>query len=299
MADYPTHLSVAEARQRIVDCCALRRLPAENVSLQSAQGRILHSDVIAPSDLPPFANSAMDGFALRATDLPASGDRRLRVVGTCLAGDPNVVSIGTGECLRITTGAPMPADADSVVIKEHVVDDGDSIIVRAGEKGGAHVRPAGEDIRAGEVVLRQGQRIRATRIGALASLGLAGIEVCARPRVAVFTTGDELVMPGMECGRAQIHNSNGFSLAAMLKSCGTESTLFVDADSDMPFRHLRDDRDLIRAALLNAAEVVDVVITSGGVSAGEADYLPGLVAELGRIHFLESAHAPRHADSFR
>lgn len=284
MTDFPTHLSVAEARRQIVDCCALRRLPAETVPLQAAHGRILQNDVIAPRDLPPFANSAMDGFALRAIDLPATGERRLRVVGTCLAGDPEAVSIEAGECVRITTGAPMPVGADSVIIKERVVDDGDSIAIQAGEEAGSNVRPAGEDIRAGEVVLRQGQRIRATRIGALASIGVAGIEVRATPTVAIFTTGDELVMPGTKCGQAQIYNSNGFSLSAMLKSDGIGSSFSVDVESGMPFRHLRDNRDLIRAALLEAAEAVDVIITSGGVSAGEADYLPGLVAELGRIH---------------
>ncbi len=285
MTDYPTHLAVDEARRQIIDYCVRRQLPAEIVPLQSAHGRILHNDVIATRNLPPFANSAMDGFALHAIDLPATGERRLRIIGTCLAGDPNVVSIEPGECVRITTGAPMPIGADSVVMKERVVDDGDSIVIQTGDKAGAHVRHVGEDIHAGEVVLRHGQRIRATRMGALASIGLAEIEVRARPRVAIFTTGDELVMPGTECARAQIHNSNGFSLAATLKSCGIGSTLLVDAQNGMPFRHLHDDRDLIRVALLDGSETVDVIITSGGVSAGEADYLPGLVAELGRIHF--------------
>lgn len=285
MSDFPTHLSVDDARRRIIDRCALRQLPIESVPLQAAHGRIIYNDVIAPRDLPPFVNSAMDGFALRSIDLPDVGERRLRIAGTCLAGDSGVVSIGAGECVRITTGAPMPIGADSVVIKERVDDEGVSIVVRAGEHAGANVRPAGEDIRAGEVVMRQGQRIRATRIGALASVGLSRIEACARPKVAIFTTGDELVMPGTECARAQIHNSNGFSLAAMLDSCGIASEIVSDPGSDMPFRHLRDDRELIRTALLDAADAVDVIVTSGGVSAGEADFLPGLVAELGRIHF--------------
>lgn len=285
MVDYPTHLSVDEARRHILDICSRRRLPAEMVPLQAAHRRILCNDVIAPRDLPPFANSAMDGFALRASDLPVAGERRLKIAGTCLAGDANVTSIGIGECVRITTGAPMPDAADTVVIKERVVEEGDSILIRAGEKIGAHIRPAGEDFRAGELILARGRRIRATRIGVLASIGLARIEVVARPEVSIFTTGDELVMPGAPCGRAQIYNSNGFSLATMLDCSAIGSSLRIDPDSGMPFRHLRDDRSVIRSALLEASEAADVVITSGGVSAGEADHLPGLVAELGRIHF--------------
>ena len=285
MADYPTQLGVDEARRHIVDYCTQRRLPTERVPLPAAHGRILYNDVIAPFDVPPFANSAMDGFALRANDIPDFGERRLHIVGTRLAGDAHAASVDAGECVRITTGAPMPPGADTVVIKERVSEEADWIVIRAGEKAGAHVRPVGEDISAGERVLRQGQCIRATRIGVLASIGLAEIEVFAKPRVAVFTTGDELVMPGTACGRAQIHNSNGFSVAAMLESAGIEVSLDVESRSGLPFRHLRDDRSSIRTALLEAAEAVDVIITSGGVSAGEADYLPGLVAELGTIHF--------------
>lgn len=285
MADYPTQLGVDEARRHIVDCCTQRRLPAEMVPLQEARGRILCNNLIAPFNLPPFANSAMDGFALRAIDLPDFGERHLRIVGTRLAGDAHALSVAASECVRITTGAPMPLGADTVVIKERVTEEADSIVIRAGEKAGAHVRPVGEDIPAGELVLRQGQRITATRIGVLASIGLAEVEVFARPRVAVFTTGDELIMPGMACGRAQIHNSNGFSLAAMLESAGIGASLDAESATGIPFRHLRDDRDSIRTALLEAAETVDVIITSGGVSAGEADHLPGLVAELGTIHF--------------
>lgn len=285
MIDFPTHLSVEEARRVIVETCGACLLPGETVPLQLAHGRILCADVIASRDLPPFANSAMDGFALRGSDLPGEGERRMPVAGTCLAGVGNVVLAGQGECVRITTGAPMPPGTDTVVIKEHVTDDGDSIIVRAGEKPAAHVRLAGEDVSAGELILRRGQRIRATRIGALAAIGLAEVQVFSRPGVSIFTTGDELVMPGKDCAGAQIYNSNGFSLGAFLKGCPVETRLWHHPQSAASFRHLRDDRELMREALLEAAEESDVIITSGGVSAGEADHLPGLVAEIGKVHF--------------
>ena len=285
MSDFPTHLSVEEAQTFIIKCCGIQPLPPESLSLQAAHGRILHEDVIAARDLPPFANSAMDGFALRALDLPQSGERRLRLRGTRLAGDASPASLAEGECLRITTGAPMPAGADSVVIKERVSVEGDSIIVRAGEVAGAHVRVAGEEFRAGERVMRRGQRIRASRIGALASMGLANVSVHGRPRVSIMTTGDELVMPGSDCGPAQIFNSNGYALVAMLDGCGVAASVHVDAKSGLRFRHLADDRETIRAALREAARSVDVIITSGGVSAGEVDHLPGLLAEEGRVHF--------------
>ena len=285
MSDFPTMLSVAAARTHVVDFCAQRKPAREVLPLYAAVGRILCDDVIAAADLPPFANSAMDGFALHGVALPAADERRFRIIGTRLAGNAGGLSPGVGECVRITTGAPMPAGADTVVIREHVVEEAGSIIVRAGERRGAHVRPAGEDFRAGECVMRRGQRIRATRIGALAAMGLAQVAVFARPRVDILTTGDELVLPGAPCGPAQIPNSNGFSIAAMLDADGCVPAVGSGAGANLPFRHLPDDRALIRSALLAAAAEFDVIITSGGVSAGEADHLPGLIAELGRIHF--------------
>ena len=285
MSEFPTYLSLEDAQNFIIQRCRAQLLPCETLPLQAAHGRLLAEDLIAPRNLPPFANSAMDGFALRASDLPTAGERRLRITATCLAGDASVLAVAAGECVRVTTGALMPPGADTVVIKERVVEEADSIVIAVGVEAGAHVRCAGEDIRAGEVLLRRGQRIRATRIGALAAMGLDRIKVSARPGVAIFTTSDELVMPGTQCGPAQIHNSNGFSLAAMLDSGGLHARLDVDPESGIPFRHLRDDRGSIRAALLEAAATVDVIITSGGVSAGEADHLPELVAELGKVHF--------------
>lgn len=280
-----TALSVDEARRRILETCLDRRMPMERVALEQARLRVVGKDIVAPRDLPPFANSAMDGFALRSADLPSDGTRQLRIVGTRLAGSARELSIGPGECLRITTGAPLPADADTVVIKERVRVAGETAIIRAGETPGAHVRPAGEDFRAGEMVVPAGARITFARMAAIASLGLATVEVSCRPRVTVLTTGDELVMPGRPCSPAQIYNSNGYSLSAMLATSGARQIAAGAADAGAGFGQLDDDVGRLRDALSAAAEQGDAIITSGGVSVGEADYLPRLVGELGRIHF--------------
>jgi molybdopterin molybdotransferase len=285
MTDFPTPISIEQAQCCVAEVCARRQPPVEQVLLQYAFGRILAEDVVAPRDQPLFANSAMDGFALRGADLPQTGQRRFHLVGTRLAGDSTATMIGVGECLRITTGAPIPDGADTVVIKEHVEVDGDSVVIRAGEVAGSHVRPPGEDFREGEIVARRGTRLRAAHLAALASAGRDNVQVSNQPRVGIITTGDELVMPGNECGLAQLYNSNGFALAAMLQSSGVVLPRDSNDETGLPFLHLSDDRDQIRSALRDAAQTADVILTSGGVSAGEADFLPGLVAELGRIHF--------------
>lgn len=277
-------ISVEEAQQCVIARATERRLAAEPVPLSAAFARVLSRDVSAQFDLPPFANSAMDGFALRGSDLPSSGEARLRIVGTRLAGDGASAYVAQGECLRITTGAPLPDGADTVVIKERVRVDGDCLIVDAGNSAGANVRAAGEDCRRGEIALRAGTRLGSAQIGVLASLGAAAVDVVQQPRVAVITTGDELVMPGTPCGRGQIYNSNGYSLTALLTQM-FERPLTADGDASLSFGHLRDDPALLRSGLLAAAEQSDVIVTSGGVSAGEADFLPDLLADVGRVHF--------------
>lgn len=274
--DFATQLSVDAARERVRTLCAPRRLPAESVAVECALGRVLAADVVAPYDLPPFANSAMDGYALRGVELPAHGERRFRVDGHLLAGAQAVAAFASGACIRITTGAPLPPGADTVVIKENVRLDGDSIVVAAGERSGANVRPAGEDYRAGDIALRAGDVLNPARLGVLAACGFARVDVVRRPRVALFVTGDELVPPGRVLGFGQIHDSNRFSLGGLLRGRGIEAE---------PVAHLRDDPAVLRAALREAGEHCDVVISSGGVSAGEADYMPSLVAELGQVHF--------------
>lgn len=269
-------LSVDAARAFLEQAGRAQALPVESVALDDALGRVLAEDLIVERPVPPFANSAMDGFALHGSDLPAAGERRLRIVGTRLAGAAATIPVQPGECLRIMTGAPLPEGADSVVIKENVrVEDGHAII-GAGERPGANVRPAGEDFRSGERALGRGQRLGPAHLGVCASLGRSTLAVVRRPRVVLLTTGDEVVMPGQVPSAAQIHNSNAYSVGALLRQAGVER---------VAHRHVADDARALRAALEAAAAEADLVLTCGGVSAGEADLLPAVVADLGTIDF--------------
>ncbi|MEO8461207.1 MAG: molybdopterin molybdenumtransferase MoeA, partial [Dokdonella sp.] len=182
--EFPRYISVADARACVVDVCTQRSLGGERVALSYGIDRILRNDLSAPYSLPAFANSAMDGFAVRGSDLPQFGERRLRIVGTRLAGSEQDFSIGPGECVRITTGAPLPCGCDSVVIKERVLIDGEEIIVASGEIASANVRPMGEDFHAGDIAIRSGQRLTPARLGVLAAFGCSHVEVARRPRVA-------------------------------------------------------------------------------------------------------------------
>jgi molybdopterin molybdotransferase len=283
--EFPTRLSVDEARQRVVDLCGQRRVAVDSVPLDRALRRVLAVDLATPHPIPPFANSAMDGYALRGADLPREGEKRFRMAGVMLAGADARTSAGADECVRITTGAPLPDGADTVVIKERVRVDGDAIVVPAGDAIGANVRPAGEDIAAGEVVAHAGKILSAAQLGVIASCGLANVRVARRPRVALLVTGDELVPPGQPLGFGRIHDSNRYSLGALLEGLG------IVAD---PVAHVRDDVIALREALRDAAATCDVVISSGGVSAGEADYLPKLLAEIGRIDFWKVRMKPGH-----
>ncbi len=285
MASQP--ISVDEARTRVIALAQARRLGSEHVALDRAGGRVLAEDLVAGHDLPPFANSAMDGFALASSDLPRGGEGSLRIIGTRLAGDPGPARLSAGECLRITTGAPLPQGADTVVIKERVRVDGDRLVIGGDEVAHANVRPAGEDFRRDEVALCAGTRITPACLAVLASLGQARVQVARRPRVAILTTGNELVMPGEPLGDAQIHNSNGFGFAALVASSGA-----CNRDVSPPFRHVRDDPSALREALLAAASEVDVIISSGGVSAGEADFLPAILADIGQVNFWKVSMRP-------
>ena len=256
----------------------------EVVRLADADGRILASSIAAPLPLPPFTNSAVDGYAVRSGDLALAGERAFPVVGRIQAGASARELIKPGNAVRIFTGAPMPEDADTVFMQEDVrIDDAGGVVLPKGLKSGANVRPAGEDIPAGTTALVSGQRLRPQDIALAAAFGLTQIEVTRRIRVAVFSTGNELVSPGTPRGDSQLFDSNRFMLIAMLKRLGCE----VD---DIGI--LRDDRAPLAAALKQAAAAHDLILTSGGVSTGEEDHVKAAVESVGSLVLWRMAIKP-------
>lgn len=275
-ADYPNRIGLEQALEIVAACAAQHRLPVETASLAGAHGRVLGEGVRAPHPLPPFTNAAMDGFALRGEDLPVQGERVFDLVGEVFAGAASTPETGIGQCVRITTGAPLPTGADTVVIKENVAVDGTRIVVKAGEKAGANVRAAGEDYAGGELAVAAGTPLGAAQLAVLAALGIAEVGVRRRPRIAVIATGNELVPAGQPLGFGQIHESNAVMLAALAREA--HASVAVE-------RCVRDEPGALRDALLDAAADADIIVSSGGVSAGEADHLPGVLREIGEIHF--------------
>lgn len=277
-AAFPTRIGFDEALRIIHDVAATRRMSAETLALTRCHGRVLAEDLHARTDLPGFDNSAMDGFALRVADL--AGPAPLQLVGEQFAGAASGRRVGPGECLRITTGAPLPEGADTVVIKEDCrVEDGQvhaSAPPGKPYRKGQNIRRAGEDVRGGEQVLRAGDVLTPARISLASALGMASLPVARRPTVAVFTTGDELVEPGVPLQPGQIHNSNRELLMGLLRQAGLEPTAWPNLP-DQPAR--------LAAMLGDAAANFDVVITCGAVSAGEKDHIPALIQSEGTVHF--------------
>ena len=272
----PIGLSFHEAHRRVIEIAASRRLPPKKIPLLQAFGRVLATDIRAPHDVPGYANSAMDGFALRGQELPASGEKAFTLLGEVFAGGATPPVVRPGGCVRITTGAAIPDGADTVVIKENTRSDGDRIHVQAGTPAGANIRAADEDYRAGDAALARGSRLGPADVAVLAGFGFAQVEVIDSPRVVVLTTGDELVEPGRSLAYGQIYDSNRYAITGLLRAHGIVI---------VKHRHLRDDPQGLEEALRQSADEADVLITCGGVSAGEADYLPRIVARIGQIHF--------------
>lgn len=273
MSDYPTRIAVDEALDLLQQLAQARRMPIETLATARADGRVLAGDVAALVDLPGFDNSAMDGFALRQAD---AGAGRLRLVGEQFAGQAGAAPLGPGECVRITTGAPLPAGADTILIRENAREAEGWVSFDNAPAAGASVRRAGEDVRAGEIVLRAGSVLTAARIALAAAVGQGQLPVYGRPTVAVFATGDEIIEPGMALAPGQIYNANRDLLMARLRELGF---------TPVAWPTLPDDPARIETMLGDAAAAFDVILTCGGVSAGEKDYLPALLARLGRIHF--------------
>lgn len=276
MSSFPTRISYAEALAIVRKVAGSRQLESEQIAIRRVDGRILAQDLVATIASPAFDNSRMDGFALRHADLDPAGDVSLRIAGAQFAGPALDLVLQPGECVRITTGAPIPRNADTVVIKENVREREGWITV-PGEVGlGADIRRAGEDVRAGDKVLEAGSLLSPARISLAATLGVAELAVSRRPTVAVFTTGDELIEPGLALAPGQVYNSNRELLMGLLRAEGLEPVAWPS---------LPDDPARIETALRDAASAFDVVITCGGVSAGEKDHLPALLETHGTIHF--------------
>lgn len=273
---FPTRISFDQAHAIIERVAEAHRMPVERIALARAHGHVLAHDVLAGIAQPWFDNSAMDGFALRHADLHAEGETTLQLVGEQFAGRTLELGVDAGQCVRITTGAPLPADTDTVVMKENTRLEGDRVVVQVAPRPGQHVRRAGEDTRAGERVLEAGSPLSPARIALASSQGLAELEVARRPTVAVFTTGDELVEPGLPLEPGQIYNSNREQLMGLLRADGLEPVAWPT---------LPDDPAQVESALRHAGNAFDVVLTCGAVSAGEKDHIPALLQAQGEVHF--------------
>lgn len=274
-------ISVRDAQSHILDRVITIASP-ELLPLPATLGRVLAEDVRSETDVPPTANSAVDGYAVAGTDIPAMGTRELVVAGELAAGAVFAGALGRNQALRIMTGAPMPAGADTVYLQEHVERRGDRVVVGP-MTAGSNVRLRGEDVRAGAVVLSAGSVLRPQEIGVAASLGLAQLLVRQRPRVAILSTGDEVAEPGTVRKPGQIFDSNRFSLRGLVEAAGAEA---VD-DGIVP-----DQFDELHVRLLRAAEHADVVLTSGGVSVGDYDLVKSVLQQAGGIDFWQVAMQP-------
>jgi len=290
--------------EKTIDCCsdghdrtamtlgdALARILAtirpiadsERLAVRDSLGRVVHEDVRSGINVPAHTNSAMDGYAFRGGDLSADGDTRLAVVGTAAAGRPYAGTVTAGQAVRILTGAPIPDGADTVAMQERTRREGDAVIIAHGQRPGEHVRKAGEDLRRGDVALRQGTRLMPAELGMLASLGVSEVSVRRRPRVAFFSTGDELRNVGEPLDAGQIYDSNRYTIFGMLERLGVEP---IDLGI------VPDERDAIEAAVRQAATLADAIVTSGGVSVGDADYVKEILERTGSVDFWQVAIKP-------
>jgi molybdopterin molybdotransferase len=257
----------------------------ERVHIRAALGRVLAADVESPFDVPGQDNSAMDGWAVRFADLDAAKETPLRRIGESFAGKPFAGELRKGETVRIFTGGVMPRGADTVVMQERARETADGALIAAGAvtKAGQNRRFAGEDLRRGAVVFRKGQPVRPAELGMLASLGINEVSVYRKLRVAFFSTGDELRSIGQPLATGEIYDSNRYTLYGMLERLGCE-IIDMGVVADVP--------DLLERAFRDAAAAADVVVTSGGVSVGEADFVKALLDKLGEVLFWKIAMKP-------
>ncbi len=282
----PDALRVDKAREAIRSCL-IQIQQIEKAKVREALGRVLAEDIVPQIDVPAHDNSAMDGYAVRFSDLeqhPA-----LKEIGAALAGKPFAGKLGAGECVRIMTGAVMPDGADTIVIQEVVKKEGDRITIPPGQKKAQNVRYAGEDLKIGAPVLRAGKQLTPADTGLIASLGIGEVEVRRRLRVAFFATGDELASIGAPLREGEIYDSNRYTLHGMLSRLGVE---LIDMGV------VRDAPDALEKAFRQASERADAVITTGGVSVGEADFVRQLMSRLGEVLFWKIAMRPGRPMAF-
>jgi molybdopterin molybdotransferase len=284
----PDALHVEKARAAIRACLAPIAV-SELVPLRTALGRVLAEDIVPSIDVPGHDNSAMDGYAARSADLKADGETILEEVGTALAGRAYQGSVGAGQCVRVMTGAVLPSGADTVVIQEIVRVDGKRIAIPPGQKPKQNVRYAGEDLKVGVAVLKAGTLVGPAELGVISSLGIARISVWRRLRVVFFSTGDELSSVGTPLAQGQVYDSNRYTLRGMLSRLGVEL---------LDFGIVRDDPAELEHALRSASLSADAIVTSGGVSVGEADFVRRLMGELGEVLFWKIAMRPGRPMAF-
>ncbi len=283
-------VSVEEARERVLS--KIHPLAPLQLQLQEAHGCVLAEDLVAQIDIPDFASSAMDGFAVRASDVgPAAPDQpvQLRIVGRALIGRRPESTVGGGEAVRIATGAPIPAGADAVVQIERCVVEGETVQVLQGVPEGKHVRPAGEDVKAGQVLVEAGRRLGPPELGLLATAGFPHPHVHPRPRVVVLSTGDELIPPGQAPEFGQVRDSNAFLLFGGLREAGAVP---------VPAGIVRDDVEVLKQTVLNHLVQADAFISSGGVSVGERDVVKAAFFRRGELDFFRVAMQPGMPQAF-
>lgn len=275
-------IPLSEAEEFVIGSVAA--LEPTKMDLAKASGLVLVDDVHADQAVPPFENTAMDGFAVRAADLTET-PTTLQVVGTVAAGDVGDIEIARGQSARIMTGAPMPPGADAVVMVELTELSSDEATVRVAESVpvGNHVRRVGEDIEPGDIVFTAGTKLTPGHLGVLASLGLYAVDVFARPRVGVISTGDELVDGPQRLARGQIHDSNRHTLLALVEASGFEA---IDLGL------ISDDKESLKEAIVGASGRCDALLSSGGVSMGAFDFVKVVLDEIGKMRWMQIAIKP-------
>jgi molybdopterin molybdotransferase len=283
----PNALRADKAREAILSVLAPIK-EMESVPVRMALGRVLAQEIVPQINVPAHDNTAMDGYAIRSSDL-TSAELRLEEIGTALAGKPFKGRVAPGQCVRVMTGAVMPDGTDTVVIQEIVARQNDRVIIPPGQKAKQNVRYAGEDLKIGVPVLQPGAWLRPAELGLIASLGIAEIRVKRKLRVAFFSTGDELASIGAKLKEGEVYDSNRYTLYGMLARLGV-------AVEDLGV--VRDDPKQLKKALQKAAAQADAVITTGGVSVGEADFVKQLMAELGEVLFWKIAMRPGRPMAF-